>query len=78
MSNQEYCQKLYQEYFRTSEEFLSLNRELPHTTPAESITKNSRYTAIKQKWQNALQAYWEFLSLLKEKTINPNDEVQLG
>ena len=77
MSNQEYCQQLYQEYFKTSQEFLSLNRELPHTTALENVPKHSRYTAIKQQWQTALHNYWDFLSLLKAKAINPNDEFQL-
>lgn len=78
MSNLEYCHQLYQEYVETSQEFLNLNRELPHTISAESINKNSRYAAIKEKWQTALRKYWDFLQLLKTQGFNPNDEVQLS
>lgn len=77
MSNQEYCQQLYQDYVKTSEEFLNLSRELPHATGAEIIAKQSKYAAIKQKWQAAVSKYWDFIALLKAHTINPNDEVQL-
>lgn len=78
MSNQEYCQKLYQEYVETSQEFLDINRELPHATEVDKNAKASTYAAIKQRWQNAVRNYWDFLSLLKSKVINPNDEVQFS
>jgi hypothetical protein len=78
MSNQEYCQKLYQDYVATSQEFLSLNRELPHTTGEERIDKQSRYTTIRKQWQTAVRKYWDFIELLKAHSINPNDEVQLS
>lgn len=78
MSNQEYCQMLYQDYVATSQEFLSLSRELPHATGDEEVRKQSRYAAIKKQWQTAVRKYWDFIQLLKAHSINPNDEVQLG
>jgi len=78
MSNQEYCQKLYQDYFETSQEFLSISRELPRASEAEKGSKASMYASIRSRWQTAVSRYWDFLALLKEKGINPNDEVQFS
>jgi hypothetical protein len=77
MSNQEYCQMLHQEYFETSQAFLSLDRQISGGAAISQHVDPSNYAAIKRRWQAAIHNYWNFLTLLKQRSINPNDEVQL-
>jgi hypothetical protein len=77
MSNQEYCQVLHQEYFETSQAFLSLDRQVSLADGVNRLVDLSDYTAIKRKGQAAIHKYCNFLMLLKKKRVNPNDEVQL-
>lgn len=78
MSNQEYCEKLFNEYFERSKEFLSLGREMSTGGEDADLEKERHYSVVKQKWQAAINKYYDFLSLLRGRNIQPNDEVRLS
>ena len=77
MSNQEYCQKLFNDYFELSRDFINMDRELSSTRGGSNLSDVPTYAALKKKWQTAISKYWDFLSLMKRQVINPNDEAQL-
>ena len=65
------------EYDNSSKEFLRLDGVLLKTNGFGNLTDLPEYAKAKKKWQIATNNYWGFLSYIKGKDINPNDEFLL-
>ncbi|NLR82280.1 hypothetical protein [Chitinophaga eiseniae] len=78
MTYQEYYEKLHKNYSEASEAFLKLDNELTQTKGFGNFNDIPSYLTAKENWQVATNNYWGFLAHIKDKNVNPNDEMSLS
>lgn len=74
MTYEEYYEILYNNYAESSEKYLKLEKELATTKGFGDFNSMPDYTSAQINWQIATNNYWRFLSFIKGKEINPNDQ----
>ena len=77
MTYQKYYEKLHNDYSNASEIYLKLELELSKTNGFGNFMDIPNYADAKSNWQIATTNYWNFLSDITGKNINPNDEFNL-
>jgi hypothetical protein len=77
MTYQELYAHLQGKYAVSSNKFLELDAQLSKTNGFGEFHLLPTYLVAKEQWQIDSNNYWNFLSLIKGKSINPNDDVQL-
>jgi len=71
MTNQEYYEKLYNEYAEASSAFLKLEREISSTNGFGNFIDAPNYLKAEQRWRLASNYFHNFLSSLKGKKSKP-------
>jgi len=77
MTCQEYYEALYKEYEEASDKYLKLDNELFQTQGFGDFSSLPDLRNCERKVQIATNNYWNFLSFIKGKNINPSDEFVL-
>jgi uncharacterized protein YukE len=74
MTYQEMYNKYHHDFAKASERLLKLDKELSETKGFGELQSIPEYQTAYKEWQIAGNNYNGFLSQLKGKNINPNDE----
>ena len=78
MTYKEFYEQLYSECAEASREFLELDRQMFETNGFSDMSDIPNYAKAKLKWQTATNNYWGFLSYIRGKGIDFNDEMTLS
>ena len=74
MTYQEMFDKYQKEFVEASDTLLKLDKKLSSTNGFGDLSDIPEYQEAYKKWQIAGFNYYSFLSVLKGRNFNPNDE----
>ena len=77
MTFQEQFEKLFHEYSQACLHFFEMDKVLSQDKDPFNVSKLDNFEKAKIEMQKASDKYQDFLALLNDKNINPNDEYRI-
>lgn len=78
MTYQQFYETLQSELKEKTDIYLKLEKELCQIKRWSDLGDLRDYNKAKNEWQTASNNYWNFLSDINVKAVNPDDEVYFG
>ncbi len=75
MTYQKKYENLQKELAEKANTYMTLETEITQVKGFGDVREMGKYMKARSEWQEASNNYWGFLSHLKGKDINPNDEI---
>lgn len=78
MTYQQLYDALQDKYAKKSDVFVKMDTKISQTQGFGDMVDMFAYHKAKGEWETASNNYWGFMSRIKGKSINPNDEVDMS